>query len=57
MNMRDVIDPYKGVPYSQILENLPSDKRKAYHENEHPMIKVPGTGQAGWMPWCGRWVV
>lgn len=52
-----VVDRFKGVPYSQIMESLSSEDRKKYVEKPHPMIKVPGTGQAEYCTSIGRWVV
>lgn len=55
--MREVTDPYKGKTYSLILESLTGDARKAYVEQPHPMIKIPGTGTAEYNTSLGRWVV
>lgn len=54
--MREVVDPYKGMKYSDII-TLNEDNVRLYRERPHPMIKVPGTGQASWNPWNGRWEV
>lgn len=53
--MREVTDPYKGMKYSDIIE-LPQNKG-LYREAPHPVIKVPGTGQASWDATIARWVV
>ncbi len=53
----EVQDPFKGKTYSQIMEGLSSDDRKKYTETPHPMISLPGTGEAIWAATIGRWVV
>ncbi len=53
--MREVTDPYKGMKYSDIIE-LPQNK-SLYRETPHPMMSVPGTGQASWDATIARWVV
>lgn len=55
--MREVIDPFRGKKYSEILEGLSGDARKAYTQVPHPLISVPGTGAARWDGTIGRWVV
>lgn len=55
--MREVVDPFKGKKYSEILESLSGDDRAKYYERPHPLIKVPGTASAIWAPAFGRWVV
>lgn len=54
--MREVTDPYKGMKYSDIID-LNADNRKLYRETPHPMMGVPGTGQASWDATIARWVV
>lgn len=53
----EVQDPYKGKPYSQILEGLTGDKRKAYTDTIPPLKRVAGTGKAEWCTTIGRYVV
>ncbi len=53
--MREIVDPYKGMKYSDIIE-LP-ENRKLYRENPSPVLRVPATGMAGWDASIGRWVV
>lgn len=55
--MREVVDPFKGVPYSAILESLTGDARKAYRETVPPLRRVAGTGKAYWDAEIGRHVV
>jgi hypothetical protein len=53
--MREITDPYKGMKYSDIIQ-LPQNV-SLYKETQHPLIKVPGTGQARWDATIARWVV
>lgn len=55
--MREVVDPFKGMAYSAILDSLTSEGRKAYRETIPPLFKVPGTGKAVWDAEIGRFVV
>lgn len=48
--MREIVDPYKGKKYSDIHP-------KGAPNPTHPMIQVPGTGQASWDAQLERWVV
>lgn len=54
--MREVVDPYKGMKYSDII-SLNEDNVRLYREARHPMTRVPGTGQASWDSTISRWVV
>jgi hypothetical protein len=53
--MREIVDPYKGMKYSDIVD-LP-ENRKTYRENPSPVLKVPGTGLSSWDASIGRHVV
>ncbi len=55
--MREITDPFKGKTYSQILEGLSGEARKAYFEAPHPILPVPGTATAQWDETIGRWTV
>lgn len=55
--MREVIDPFKGMPYSQILDSLGSEARKPYRDTIPPLRRVAGTGKASWDATIGRYVV
>lgn len=53
----NAVDPFKGMKYSEIIDSLSIEKRKAYVDVIPPMRKVPGTGTAEWCASIGRYVV
>lgn len=53
--MRDIVDPYKGMKYSDIIE-LPQNKG-LFDEKVPPLKRVPGTGKASWDASMGKYVV
>lgn len=55
--MNEPKDPYKGMTYSQVMESLSAEDRRKYIEKPHPVIKIPGTGQAEFNTSIARWVV
>lgn len=55
--MREAIDPFKGMPYSQILDTMSGEQRRAYRDVIPPLRRVAGTGKASWDVEIGRYVV
>lgn len=55
--MREIVDPFKGIPYSAILDSLTGDRRKAYREAVPPLRRIAGTGKASWDSEIGRYVI
>lgn len=53
----NVVDPFKGMKYSEIIDSLSLERRKAYVDVIPPMRKVPGTGSAEWSTSIGRYVI
>lgn len=53
MSAIEVKDPFRGVPYSDIIAQDP----KLYRETQPPLRRVAGTGKATWISSMGRYVV
>lgn len=41
----------------RLFEEVKDFRIPTRDNKSHPMLRVPGTGQARWDPWIGRWVV
>lgn len=54
--MNVTTDPFRGMPYSQIMANLSANGRKAYHEYPHPVVSRQPVGELYWDAEIGRWV-
>ena len=52
--MNAVVDPFRGLTYSQILDGLSADNRRKYYERPHPITSRMPVGMTVWDASIGR---